>query len=133
MSNRDLTPFVVRPGVGTTGKPVNILVNFFEITRLPDANVHHYDVTITPDVPPKLNRLVYRTMVERYTQSHLGGSLPVYDGRKNMFSLPELPFKSHTFEVSLAQMGYIHITMRNWGLASETETKKTRCLITCVL
>ncbi|KAF9362098.1 hypothetical protein BGX34_006708 [Mortierella sp. NVP85] len=103
MSNRDLTPFVPRPGVGTAGKPVNILVNFFEITRLPDANVHHYDVTITPDVPPKLNRLVYRTMIERYTQSHLGGSLPVYDGRKNMFSLPELPFKSHTFEIILPE------------------------------
>ncbi|RIA98350.1 Piwi domain-containing protein [Glomus cerebriforme] len=55
-----LTDFVLRPGMGTLGRNIRVRSNFFEITRLPAGmNIIHYDVTITPDVPPILNRKIF--------------------------------------------------------------------------
>ena len=94
-----LTEFVKRPGVGRAGRPVRIRANFFEITQLPSINVQHYDVTITPDVPPLVNRRVFQNLVQVHGASDLGGSQPVFDGRKNIFSPKAFGFDSKTFEV----------------------------------
>ncbi|KAF9113516.1 Eukaryotic translation initiation factor 2C [Mortierella sp. AM989] len=104
MSSRQVTSFTRRPAeVGTLGREVTIRSNFFEITRLPNINVHHYDVTITPDVPPQVNRRVFEHMIRVYGESDLGRSKPVYDGRKNIFAPRGFPFDSHTFDVTLPE------------------------------
>ncbi|KAG0216514.1 hypothetical protein BGX28_000028 [Mortierella sp. GBA30] len=102
MSSLQITPFVKRPALGKLGKPVTIRANFFEVQKLPDITVHHYDVTITPDVPPPVNRKVFSQMLESYRNSDLGGCRPIFDGRKNMFSPKALPFETRTFDVTLA-------------------------------
>jgi len=94
-----LTDVVKRPDVGTAGNRIQVRTNFFEVLNLPNINVHHYDVTITPDVPPPVNRKIFAQFVERHRVSDLKGVRPVYDGRKNMFSAKALPFDSKTFEV----------------------------------
>ncbi|KAF9976844.1 Eukaryotic translation initiation factor 2C [Actinomortierella ambigua] len=94
---------VRRPDTGTLGRPFRIKSNFFEITNLPQVNVHHYDVVITPDVPPTINRKVFAHFVEKYQQSELGGVRPVFDGRHNMFTAKRLPFDAKTFEVTLPE------------------------------
>ncbi|CAG8690438.1 3353_t:CDS:2, partial [Acaulospora colombiana] len=102
-SGLTLTKFVKRPGLGKVGRQIRVRANFFEVTSFPRANVHHYDVTITPDVPPKLNRRIYRKFEEDNANT-LNNIRPVFDGRKNMYSAKKLPFgDSATFDVILPE------------------------------
>ncbi|KAF9091483.1 argonaute 1 [Mortierella sp. AM989] len=97
-----LTELVRRPAVGKAGKPVTVKANFFEVQKLPDVTVYHYDVTISSeDLPPAVNRKIYEELIASYGKSELGGTRPVYDGRKNMFSAKELKFDSKTFDITL--------------------------------
>ena len=85
--------FVKRPGLGTRGTVVNVRANYFEVKNLPEDNIHQYDVTITPEVPPALNRKAFNQIAQRF-----GRLRPVYDGRKNIFSAKPLPFgDAYTF------------------------------------
>ncbi|KAI8354349.1 Piwi domain-containing protein [Mortierella sp. GBAus27b] len=102
MSNLQLTEFVKRPAPGKAGRPLKVRANFFEVQKLPDVTVHHYDVTVTPDVPPVANRKIYQQFIAKYGNTELGGARPVYDGRKNMFSPRDLGFDSQTFDITLA-------------------------------
>lgn len=99
MSSFQLTEFVRRRGVGKAGKAVNIRSNFFEVTKLPTVVIHHYDVSISNDVSPPVNRRIFEQLTKSYRTSDLGGAQPVFDGRKNIFSAKELPFESRTFDV----------------------------------
>ncbi|GJJ69239.1 eukaryotic translation initiation factor 2C [Entomortierella parvispora] len=98
-----LTDVVKRPDVGTAGNKVQVRTNFFEVTNLPTINIHHYDVTISPDVPPPVNRKIFSQFIEKFRVTDLKGVRPVYDGRKNMFSAKSLPFDSKTFEIVLSE------------------------------
>lgn len=40
-------------------------------------------------------------LVKLYRESHLGGRLPAYDGRKSLYTAGPLPFTSRTFEITL--------------------------------
>ncbi|RHZ87940.1 hypothetical protein Glove_28g30 [Diversispora epigaea] len=103
---RRTTDFAMRPGLGEAGKAVRVRTNFFEATALPDANILHFDVTITPDVPPALNRKIFQTFEEKYRGTALGGVRTVFDGRKNMFSPRALPFgDAYTFNIELPEDG----------------------------
>ncbi|KAG0337299.1 Eukaryotic translation initiation factor 2C [Podila humilis] len=105
MSSLKITDLVKRPAVGTKGKVVNIRSNFFEVTKLPDVIIHHYDVSISVDVPPPVNRRLFEQLIKTYRVSDLGGANPVFDGRKNIFSPKAFPFESRTFDVSLSSDG----------------------------
>ncbi|KAF9176572.1 eukaryotic translation initiation factor 2C, 2, partial [Haplosporangium sp. Z 27] len=77
MSSLQLTEYTRRPAEpGTLGRPVQIRANFFEVTHLPDINIIHYDVTITPDVPPVVNRRVFEHLIRLYGDSELGRTKP---------------------------------------------------------
>ncbi|KAL1743740.1 Piwi domain-containing protein [Schizophyllum fasciatum] len=93
---------VKRPNYGTAGRPLEVIANSFE-TTLPEGNISHYDVVIRPDekaLPLKVNM----ALIERL-QKHVALDIftppAVYDGRKNMFAIRELPFPggadSHEF------------------------------------
>ncbi|CAG8607707.1 12234_t:CDS:10, partial [Ambispora gerdemannii] len=100
-----LTEFVRRPGFGKEGKPVRVRANFFEVTSLPESNVIHYDVSITPEVPPALNRKVYEQFEIHNRSGALGGARPVYDGKKNMYSHRPLPFgDAAAFDLELNEL-----------------------------
>lgn len=61
-----------------------------------------YQVSITPEVTSRgVNRAVMRELVTLYKQSHLGGRLPAYDGRKSLYTAGPLPFTSRAFEIIL--------------------------------
>ncbi|CAG8475082.1 5802_t:CDS:10 [Rhizophagus irregularis] len=60
-SNRDtLEEFVKRPGLDKLGRPIRLRINYFEITDFPFNNVYHYEIVILPEVPPTLNRKIFR-------------------------------------------------------------------------
>ncbi|CAJ0824534.1 10343_t:CDS:10 [Entrophospora sp. SA101] len=81
-----LTSFVERPDYGEIGRSIQVRTNFFRILDLPEANFTHYDVTITPDVPPPINRKVVGTFEAQHRNDVLGGMRLIFDGRKNIFT-----------------------------------------------
>jgi eukaryotic translation initiation factor 2C len=94
--------FPLRPSKGRVGIPCVVKANHFFV-ELPDKDLHHYDVTITPDVTSRgVNRAVIKELVRLYKESHLGKRLPAYDGRKSLYTAGPLPFKSKEFRVALA-------------------------------
>jgi eukaryotic translation initiation factor 2C len=103
-----LTDLVKRPNPGQAGRPIQVRTNFFEVKTLPNINIHHYDVTITPDVPPPVNRRIFDQFVLLNSKSDLGDAKPVFDGKKNLFSSKELPFDSRTFEVNNSKINKYH-------------------------
>jgi hypothetical protein len=99
-----ITEFVKRPGLGRSGRSIRVRANFFEVTSLPDADIHHYDIDISPEVPPAMNRKIYKHFEALHSESDLGKIKPVYDGRKNLYTAKPLPFgDSATFDVTLPE------------------------------
>ncbi|KAI8899446.1 Piwi domain-containing protein [Globomyces pollinis-pini] len=87
--------FPSRPATGTNGRLVQVRSNFFPITTLPDSVIHHYSVSIVPDVPPAKNRKIFQLWEQAANdQGILEGVNPVFDGRFNMYSPTALPFQS---------------------------------------
>jgi eukaryotic translation initiation factor 2C len=84
--------FPQRPGVGNAGRLIQVRANFFPVQTLPQLPIHHYEVAISPDVPPAKNRRVYQLWEdEALLSGRLGGVRPVYDGRKNIYAARALP------------------------------------------
>ncbi|CAI2168374.1 8249_t:CDS:2 [Funneliformis geosporum] len=97
-----VTDFVERPCFGRNGREIRVRANFFEVTAVPEANIHHYDIAITPEVPPSLNRKIYKQF--EFINCKNNNILPVYDGRKNIFTSSPLPFgEAASFEVNLQE------------------------------
>jgi hypothetical protein len=98
------TQLIERPSFGNLGRKIVVRANFFEVISIPEANIHHYDINITPEVPPKLNRKIYQELEYLNKNDKFNGILPIYDGHKNIFTYKALPFgESSTFEVILTE------------------------------
>ncbi|KAF8974495.1 argonaute-like protein [Flammula alnicola] len=83
---------VRRPNFGTGGRELPIFVNSF-ITTIPEGVIHHYDV-ISPsekNLPARLNMDIIKQL-QTVAAPEIFNPRAVYDGRKNMFAVRELPF-----------------------------------------
>ncbi|XP_042065411.1 protein argonaute 10-like isoform X2 [Salvia splendens] len=99
-SSKSLT-FPLRPGFGQIGTKCIVKANHF-FADLPDKDLNHYDVTITPEVTSKVvNRAIMAELVKLYKESELGMRLPAYDGRKSLYTAGELPFAWKEFTIKL--------------------------------
>ncbi|KAL1820630.1 hypothetical protein ACET3Z_015499 [Daucus carota] len=99
-SSKALT-FPLRPGRGTTGNRCIVKANHF-FAELPNKDLHHYDVSITPEVTSRgVNRAVIKELVRLYQASLLDNRLPAYDGRKSLYTAGPLPFVSKEFKITL--------------------------------
>ncbi|KAK8934712.1 Protein argonaute 1B [Platanthera zijinensis] len=97
--------FPLRPGKGKSGTSCVVKANHF-FAELPNKDLHQYDVSITPEVTSRgVNRAVMGQLVNNYRESHLGGRLPAYDGRKSLYTAGPLPFTSKEFQVTLVDEG----------------------------
>jgi len=93
--------FPLRPGKGSVGIRCLVKANHF-FAQLPDKDLHHYDVSITPEVTSRvLSRAIIKELVNLHKQSYLGGRLPAYDGRKSLYTAGPLPFTSQEFHITL--------------------------------
>ncbi|XP_066333042.1 protein argonaute 1C-like [Miscanthus floridulus] len=93
--------FPLRPGKGSIGTRCLVKANHF-FAELPDKDLHHYDVSITPEVTSRVvSRAIIKELVNLYKQSYLGGRLPAYDGRKSLYTAGPLPFTSQEFHITL--------------------------------
>ena len=71
-----------------------------------DVSIHHYDVTFSPAVSNKgIMRLLVRQVAEQHAAEFVSPSgrplMPVFDGRKNLYTADALPFESRDFHVQL--------------------------------
>lgn len=83
-------PPPLRPGYGTRGRPIPLKVNLFPV-RFPRGELYHYDVTITPNCPKRICRVVFEALMKKYAKDFIGRQRPVFDGSKNMYCRQELP------------------------------------------
>jgi len=74
-----------RPGLGKAGRPLQVKVNTFPVTKLPEDDLYHYDMSIEPEVPTKLNRQIFAVMEEQFRNSSFKGVSLAFDGRKNIY------------------------------------------------
>lgn len=96
------TRFPTRPGYGTLGWKCRVRANHF-LVEVADRDLHHYDVSITPEVPSKkVCRDVIRELVKSHKLSHLGDRELAYDGKKNVYTAGPLPFSSKEFIIKLS-------------------------------
>ena len=84
-----------RPGEGTRGRKIMVRANFFPIKLPPVFTVYQYDVSITPKLPKRLNRVVYDYLVR---QKHLSGQ-GAYDGSKSLYCRAPLQFQGETLKI----------------------------------
>ena len=85
-----------RPGLCTQGRQVRLRSNFYEVKNFADEIIH-YDVTISDgrtedNFPKDLNLLIIEKLVR--SNQNIFRRRPVYDARKILYSVDELPFKS---------------------------------------
>ena len=81
-----------RPGYGTLGRALTVLINFFPI-KVPNITIHQYDVKIynvNPDGDASdndvTNRYVCRMVISALCTQALKYAYPAYDGRAIMYS-----------------------------------------------
>ncbi|KAG0487287.1 hypothetical protein HPP92_009382 [Vanilla planifolia] len=93
--------FPARPCFGQLGTRVIVKANHF-FTELPEKDLIHYDVNITPEVNSKIIcRSVIVELVRLYRESDLGMRLPAFDGRRSLYTAGELPFSYRKFSIKL--------------------------------
>uniref|UniRef100_A0A8W4FIT7 Protein argonaute-1 n=1 Tax=Sus scrofa TaxID=9823 RepID=A0A8W4FIT7_PIG len=122
-----------RPGIGTVGKPIKLLANYFEVD-IPKIDVYHYEVDIKPDkCPRRVNREVVEYMVQHFKPQIFGDRKPVYDGKKNIYTVTALPIgnervrlgvtipgegKDRIFKVSIKWLAIVSWRMLHEALVS---------------
>ncbi|KAI8802950.1 Piwi domain-containing protein [Cladochytrium replicatum] len=102
----DLIHLPRRPNHGTTGRPVVLRTNFFPIHSIPSANIHHYELSIVPEIHHlKTARRLFTLWEELNRNTFLRSVRPVFDGRTNVYSPRPLPLidGSASFVVDLPE------------------------------
>lgn len=85
---------------GTEGLQVSLLANHFLVKFDSKQRIFHYDVDITPRPSKELSRMIKRKLVQENSDA-LSGALPVFDGRRNLYSPVEFQDDRLEFFISL--------------------------------
>lgn len=85
---------------GVEGKVVTLLANHFLVKFNPSQRVFHYDVEISPNPSKDVARKIKQKLVEEHSEV-LSGALPVYDGRRTIYSPVEFQDDRLEFFISL--------------------------------
>ncbi|KAF9350130.1 hypothetical protein BGX26_011661 [Mortierella sp. AD094] len=106
-----LTRNALRPdNGGTIGRPTQVTANVFPLKtliwdtryQLPTSKIFHYDVGITPEIPPQKARMIWSILSKEsdFASDH---SRTAFDGRCNAFSVSELTSvgEARAFKVDL--------------------------------
>uniref|UniRef100_A0A5B6ZZU0 Uncharacterized protein n=1 Tax=Davidia involucrata TaxID=16924 RepID=A0A5B6ZZU0_DAVIN len=100
-SNKSLM-FHHRPGYGQLGTKCLVKANHF-LAKISKEDLNQYSVKVMPEVTSiKMNKAIMTQLVKLYRDTDLGMMLPVYDGRRNLYTAGVLPFTTKEFTVTLA-------------------------------
>jgi len=99
--NAPVISYISRPPPGTKGKKLVLWANFFKVANFVQGNVYHYDVVCKPEVKsaPVLKRMI--TTSETDAKSPLFRLNPVFDGRRNMYTVRPIPGTANGNKVQL--------------------------------
>eukprot|EP00268_Persea_americana_P040038 TRINITY_DN3971_c0_g1_i2.p1 TRINITY_DN3971_c0_g1~~TRINITY_DN3971_c0_g1_i2.p1 ORF type:complete len:543 (+),score=108.12 TRINITY_DN3971_c0_g1_i2:25-1629(+) len=85
-SNSQALVAIRRPDSGgVDGHVIPLLANHFLVQFNPSLRIFHYDVEIAPHPSKEVARMIKRKLVQD-NPSVVGGSLPAFDGRRNLYS-----------------------------------------------
>nr|CAB3498889.1 unnamed protein product [Digitaria exilis] len=111
-----------RPGYGTAGRRCRVRANHAQV-HLDAKDIYHYDLVITPESASRArNRWIINELVELHKQ-YLGGRLPVYDGRKSLFTAGPLPFKGKEFVLMLTNPERANLRKKEYKVAIKDAAK----------
>jgi eukaryotic translation initiation factor 2C len=86
----------LRPDAGgSKGRSITVKTNFFPVTALADVPVYHYDVCITPELPPANSRRVW-AQVELLLPKD---TFLAFDGMKNAFGPRDIPDQTYAVHI----------------------------------
>nr|XP_019709954.1 protein argonaute 7 [Elaeis guineensis] len=85
---------------GDEGSVIPLIANHFPVQFDPSQKIFHYNVDISPCPSKEIARLIKRKLVQDHSDM-LSGALPVFDGRKNLYSPVEFQGDRLEFFVSL--------------------------------
>ncbi|CAI9096532.1 OLC1v1032703C1 [Oldenlandia corymbosa var. corymbosa] len=100
---------------GVEGTVISLLANHFHVQFDPSQKIFHYDVEISPNPSKDVARMIKQQLVLE-NSADLSDSLPVYDGRRNLYSPVE--FQADRLEV------YIRLPLSN-GKSSSSSVGET--------
>jgi eukaryotic translation initiation factor 2C len=101
---------------GTEGPIIPLLANHFLVQFDSTQRIYHYDVNISPRPSKETARMIKQKLVEENADL-LSGAIPVFDGRKNLYSPIEFQRDKLEFYVSL-------LIPSNGGRMTETKNQK---------
>ncbi|KAH6653826.1 Piwi domain-containing protein [Truncatella angustata] len=84
--------FAKRPGYNTTGKPIQVQLNLFNVTNLPVGDIQQYDINVTPN-PSDSRALVMKVWHSKAMQNWASstGGMWLYDGHKLAWCNKSIP------------------------------------------
>ncbi|CEF69226.1 Protein argonaute-4 [Strongyloides ratti] len=92
--------FPLRPDYGTQGREILLRANHFKVS-MPIGDVEYYHVDIMPEkCPRKINRDVVKALIQAYPEV-FNSTLPVYDGKKNMYTRKKLQISENDIELEV--------------------------------
>uniref|UniRef100_A0ABD2Y417 Protein argonaute 7 n=1 Tax=Cinchona calisaya TaxID=153742 RepID=A0ABD2Y417_9GENT len=84
---------------GVEGTVISLLANHFQVQFDPSQRIFHYDVEISPNPSKEVGRMIKQKLVVE-NSVELSGALPVYDGRRTLYSPVE--FQNDRLEVFIS-------------------------------
>uniref|UniRef100_A0A3P9NUX8 Protein argonaute-3-like n=1 Tax=Poecilia reticulata TaxID=8081 RepID=A0A3P9NUX8_POERE len=94
-----------RPGYGSIGKPIKLLANCFQV-EIPKIDVYLYEVDIKPEkCPRRVNREVVDSMVQHFKVTIFGDRMPVYDGKRSLYTASPLPVATSGVDLDVTLPG----------------------------
>nr|XP_009411077.2 PREDICTED: protein argonaute 7 isoform X2 [Musa acuminata subsp. malaccensis] len=108
---------------GAEGPVIHLLANHFLVRFDPLQKIYHYDVNISPRPSKEIARMIKRKLVEDNSDI-LSGALPVFDGRKNLYSPVE--FQEHKLEFFISLPIPVTKHVRDEGGSVLLENKKSK-------
>src|SRR5205814_9471442 len=97
--------------------------------------IYHYDIIITPDVPPTLNRNVCAQFEVLYLENDPQRIKPAYDGRRNLFTAKPFPFGDVAvilLKMMVLQRKDLHVVLNCVQGRHMFQAKKQYCANVCL-
>ncbi|KAJ3123709.1 hypothetical protein HK098_001687 [Nowakowskiella sp. JEL0407] len=100
-----IVSYPTRPDFGSNGRLTEIKANFFPVLSLPKLLIHQYNVQFVPETTSRTARKLFANWVQISNKKGgiLENILPVYDGKKTIFTSAPIPLVVENFVVELPQ------------------------------
>ncbi|KAH9854098.1 Piwi domain-containing protein [Lenzites betulinus] len=102
---------------------ITVYTNSYEIVRLPTAIYFHYDVEISPEglIKRRNHEVIDHLQLD---QASIFNPRAIYDGRKNLFCIREIPSGSYTVALGKVRPKTFGVAIKRVGVISPVDVQK---------